>query len=859
MATVFLAHDLRHDRDVAIKVLKPELAAVLGADRFVQEIRTTAALSHPHILPLFDSGEAGGLLWYAMPFIDGETLRDKLNRETQLPVDEAVRTTREVADALDYAHRHGVVHRDIKPENILLHDGRPMVADFGIALAVSAAAGGRMTETGLSLGTPHYMSPEQATADKEITGRSDIYSLASVCYEMLTGNPPHTGSSAQQIIMKIVAEEAAPVTKYRKSVPANVAAAVAKGLEKLPADRFATAREFAEALANPGFTTMMTGAVSASPTTARVARHPLVAALATALLLAIGFGGYAWTRGGGSAVDAVVRFHVDVPATERIATMSTGPNLAVSRDGETVGFILVSEAGIPHVYVRRIEGESAHLVEGTDGAQTMCFSWDGRWIAYLRGTEIWRVRIEGGTPVRVGTVSSIASGMTWTSTNELLVGGPDLAALPVGGGERRVLLSIDGTAGETYFGNPILLPDEKTVLFSIQSTGGFGGSRLAAVPLAGGEAQHFDVSATLPLGYVDGAVIVVTPAGAIQAVRLDLGNGRISGEPLALGATALSTAVGGSAAAALSPTGTLVYQVSNAEGTLGWVDREGRFRAVLQEPQRYGYPRLSPDGRHMVYTIAIGQRSDVWVADTAATAPTRMTNTAVTSDRPEWSPDGRRVLYRVERNQRSAILWQAYDLTGSVEALLESDTHDYYEAVLSPDGTRVAYQLDDGGAQQADVLQRTLGDPDSERPIANTLAIEMQPRISPDGRWVAYVAEERGWQVFVRPFPGPGERVQVSVAGGQEPVWSPDGSRLYYRDGRHLIAASFAPSGGFVITGRTAVFEDPFTFGDAPHANYDVSRDGRFLMVRGTRDARLQVVHNWLGEFRTRLRQEESP
>src|SRR5882724_11687822 len=226
MATVYLAQDIKHDRKVALKVLRPELAAVLGAERFVVDIKTTAALQHPHILPLFDSGTADGFLFYVMPYIEGETLRDKLNRETQLGIEEAVRITREVADALDYAHRHGVIHRDIKPENILLHDGRPMVADFGIALAVSAAAGGRMTETGLSLGTPHYMSPEQATAEKEITARSDVYSLGSVLYEMLAGQPPHLGGSAQQIIMKIIAEEAKPVTTLRKSVPGNVAAAV---------------------------------------------------------------------------------------------------------------------------------------------------------------------------------------------------------------------------------------------------------------------------------------------------------------------------------------------------------------------------------------------------------------------------------------------------------------------------------------------------------------------------------------------------------------------------------------------------------------------------------------------------------
>ncbi|MBA2627209.1 MAG: serine/threonine protein kinase, partial [Gemmatimonadales bacterium] len=287
MATVYLAQDLKHDRLVALKVLKPELAAVIGAERFVQEIKTTAALQHPHILPLFDSGTADSFLFYVMPYIQGETLRSRLDREAQLGVTDAVRITTDVADALDYAHRHGVVHRDIKPENILLHDGRPVVADFGIALALSAAAGGRMTETGMSLGTPHYMSPEQATADKEITGRSDIYSLGSVLYEMLAGQPPHLGGSAQQIIMKIIAEDAKSVNQHRKAVPPNVAAAVSRSLEKLPADRFATAREFSDALRDPNFRSEQDAGVTAWGGQRGGSRRLLAAVSGLALLLLI--------------------------------------------------------------------------------------------------------------------------------------------------------------------------------------------------------------------------------------------------------------------------------------------------------------------------------------------------------------------------------------------------------------------------------------------------------------------------------------------------------------------------------------------------------------------------------------------
>src|SRR5438105_2987350 len=240
MATVYLASDVRHHRRVALKVLKGEIAAVLGVERFLSEIKVTANLQHPNLLPLFDSGEAEGLLFYVMPYVEGESLRAKLAREKQLPVDEALRMAIAVASALDYAHRHQVIHRDLKPENILLHEGQPLVADFGIALAVTNAGGNRITQTGLSLGTPQYMSPEQATGDRAIDGRTDIYSLGAVLYEMLTGEPPYTGSTAQAIIAKVITDRPRRVRATRESVPRHVDQAVDRGLSKMPADRFTT-------------------------------------------------------------------------------------------------------------------------------------------------------------------------------------------------------------------------------------------------------------------------------------------------------------------------------------------------------------------------------------------------------------------------------------------------------------------------------------------------------------------------------------------------------------------------------------------------------------------------------------------
>src|SRR5437868_6180984 len=222
MATVYLARDLRHDRLVALKLLNPELGAVLGVERFLSEIRVTANLQHPNLLPLFDSGEVDGLLFYVMPYIEGESLRARLSREKQLPVDEVVRLGVAIAGALDYAHRRGVIHRDLKPENVLLHEGQPLVTDFGIALAVSNAGGNRITQTGLSLGTPQYMSPEQATGDRAIDARSDVYSLAAVLYEMIAGEPPVTGATKQAIIAKLVTEPPTKLRVIRAAVPESV-------------------------------------------------------------------------------------------------------------------------------------------------------------------------------------------------------------------------------------------------------------------------------------------------------------------------------------------------------------------------------------------------------------------------------------------------------------------------------------------------------------------------------------------------------------------------------------------------------------------------------------------------------------
>src|SRR5688500_8076490 len=393
MATVWLAQDLRHDRQVAVKVLRPELAAVIGADRFLAEIRTIAALQHPHILGLIDSGEVNGTAYYVMPFVEGESLRDRLNREKQLPIGDAVRIATEVAYALDYAHRHGVIHRDIKPENILLHDGQALVADFGIALAASKA-GSRMTETGMSLGTPHYMSPEQAMGEREITARSDVYALGAMLYEMLSGDPPVTGSAAQASVAKVLTNEPPPLQPQRRSIPEHVEAAVMTALEKLPADRFATAGEFGAALGG-------TSGTAASGTSRRVVaargrgNGKLALAAVGAAALALGTLGGMQVRRERPADRLPTRFEISAPGLG----FSPWRNISLSADGRTLVYFVAGRGEAGGLYVRpldRLEPRQIPGLGGVDAADNPYISPDGRELMVSRPGQVLRIPITGG-------------------------------------------------------------------------------------------------------------------------------------------------------------------------------------------------------------------------------------------------------------------------------------------------------------------------------------------------------------------------------------------------------------------------------------------------------------------------------
>jgi serine/threonine-protein kinase len=862
MATVFLARDVRHDRPVAVKVLNPALGAVIGVERFLVEIKVTAHLHHPNLLPLFDSGEADGILFYVMPFVVGESLRARLDRERQLPIQDAVHITRAVASALDYAHRHGVIHRDLKPENILLHEGEPLVADFGIALAVSRAAGQRITETGVSLGTPQYMSPEQATAERTLDGRTDIFALGAVLYEMLTGEPPHDGSSTQAIVARVLTEKPRSIRSTRPSVPDHIDNAVATALEKLPADRFATPQAMAAALEEPSAVTSAHRSSAASENGAlRVpgsSKGQWIRFLTGFALIAIGAATAAVVqrvRAPGEPPPAPVRFLLNFALGEQLAD-GTGNPVVISPDGRTLVYAGVRAGGPQRLFVRPLSELRGRELAGTEGAFAPAFSPDGGWIAFVVGEQLKKVPSTGGTPIQLATLTATnVRGMSWASPDAIVVGrnNGSLLIVPAQGGEAKPLSNGGRARGAWDERWPLVLDDGKTVLF-VAYRGALASAELWAESVAGDHAGPLGLKGTVPLGVIDGQLLYVAPTGAVMAVRFDAAHRRISGTPVPVVDQVATESGSAYARASVSRNGSLVYQSGSLVSTLVIVGRNGQTRPLLEESQTYSNPRFSPDGRFIAVGIGAGTGTDVWIFDRAARTLARLTSGGgVANDRPEWTPDGKRVLFRSTRDGTS--LWsQPADKSAPAELLARIATQQLDEGVFSPDGKTLLYRTASGSISQ-DIWYRAVAGDTTPRPLIQSAATETGARFSRDGKWIAFSSDESGIrEVYVTPFPGPGPRVQISSGGGQEPVWAPHGDELYYVHDQTLMAAalSFAPR--VSVTSRTRLFEGSYLF-NYLHANYDVSPNGaEFVLTQSAGGSQVVVIHDWRSELRARDR-----
>ncbi len=811
MATVYLAKDLKHNRSVALKVLKPELAAVVGAERFLAEIETTANLQHPNILPLYDSGEADSFLYYVMPYVEGETLRERLETEKQLPVDEAVRIATAVANALNFAHEHGVVHRDIKPANILFQGGQPVVGDFGIALAVGAGGGARLTETGLSVGTPYYMSPEQATGDQQVGARSDIYSLGCVLYEMLVGDPPYLGSTAQAVLGQIISGKPVSTTERRSAVPAHVDASIRKALEKVPADRFSTAAGLAAALANPGFRHGEEAAASAAVVGSRGTTAALAA---TTVVLAVTIG---WMLLQPSGREPQPAMWFDFVPTPPLVHWESGVASALTPDGSQVVYQAQDGDGKPVLWRRSLFDMASEPIAGTEGGGSPVVSADGRTLAFVVPPMVRTVPLEGGPGVTVGE----GLDPTWGDDGALFfVRNETIFRLPPAGGDAEAWTP----QADADLLAPQALPGNSGLLMAVRrSTARF--SRIAVVGPEGGELREIG-DGTGARYVTSGHIVYTTFDGTLWAAPFNL-------ETLEMGqAVALwdDVWVRGSSYTefAASASGALLFQrpSPSREGERVWVDRDGAVDALGPDWNHgMGYPSISPDGS----AVAFAQDGNLWVRRFDGSPSVQLTF-AGEGGRTSWTPEGDSVLVDGD----TALHTRSADGTGQL-VLTHTDEIEIISPHWSPDREWLVYRTNVNLTGSGDIRAVRPGRDSVPTEIVATPAQELAHNLSPDGRWLAYSSNETGrHEVYVVPFPNSGDgKWKVSSEGGSSPVWSRDGRELFYASDQGMVAVSVQLSPTFAFGASQILFPaDGFSilaFLDAP---FDVAPDGRLLVWR---------------------------
>ena len=861
MATVYLARDVRHDRRVAVKVLHPDLAAALGAERFLAEIKTTANLQHPHILPLHDSGEADGLLYYVMPFVEGETLRDRLTREKMLPIEDSVRIITETLGALDYAHRHGVIHRDVKPENILLHDGSALVADFGIALAVTAAAGPRMTQTGLSLGTPQYMSPEQAMGERTIDGRADVYACGAILYEMLTGDPPFTGSTMQAIVAKVITEKPSPPSTVRTTVSARVEAAILTALAKSPADRFSTAAKFAEALDRATSDPDVATAAGSERTAVGRGHSGVVAAMLVAGIVigALLTAAIVRRTGSGSTPNTnVARAQIVFAPNQGIIPPEQGPSFTMSRDGSLMVYVGPSAASGSQLWLRHMDQLTARPITGTESGILPAISPDNRELAFetMSSRTMRIISIEGGAPRDVASQVR-RGGLTWGADNMLYYRQLDASIMrvsPAGGDAERVSKGI-GVAAATGAGHlwPDPLPGGKAVIVTDRAAGAENSaSRIAVVDI--GSNTVTDLTTGVYARYVPGGYMVWAMAdGSVYGATLDTKTFALGKPRLLIDHVRIEGSLG-SADFAFSDDGRLVYQLGDvSEDNLVWMNRKGVTQPIDItgfHPNLGGTIALSPDGRRLAASRGSGTGVDIWVKDLPVGALTRLTTEGEPNTSPSWTADGRRIAFSSSRGANSAagLYIRRADGTGSDSLVIRLSKHGIGQSVWSPDGNWLVFA--DGGQ----LYVKHVGADTVVTPLTgSTQFLERDPSFSPDSRFIAYTSTESGRQeIYVRPFPNvTAGKWTVSVAGGRIPRWSHSGREIFYRGAQSLLSATVTTVPTFAVLRQDTVITNSGLAQGSPF--FEAAPDGnRFVMVRPRRGAEgLVLVENWFNEVRS--------
>jgi Tol biopolymer transport system component len=869
MGEVYRARDTRLDRTVAVKVLPSHLSASPEVrQRFEREAKTISQLSHPHICALHDVGREGETDYLVMEYLEGETLADRLAKGP-LPIDQTLRFGIQIGDALDKAHRQGVVHRDLKPGNVMLTKSGVKLLDFGLAKAITLVSQQSsftalptqhaLTQEGTILGTFQYMAPEQLEG-KDADTRTDIFAFGCVLYEMVTGKKAFSGATQASLISSILRDEPQAISQVQPMSPPALDHVVKKSLAKDPEDRWQNAADLGSELKWIGEGGSQTGIPVPASGSRHRSRERLAWTSAGALLLAAAALAVVLFSHRAPTAAPVIRASILPPeGADFVSTWIDAGPVEISPDGSRLAFTARKGEGPNQLWVRALNESSARPLAGTDGAQRPFWSPDGRYIGFFADRALKKIDVNGG-PVFTLASAIESRGGTWSREGVILftpdARGPVFRVGANGGKVAPATVYGPNDATHRY---PRFLPDGKHFLYLVRHSGAGPGEEPAVmVGLLGSKESKIAVSVASNAVYASGHLLYVRE-GALVAQPFDLGALEVRGDPVTIAPDVLMDERFSRGVFSASDNGVLVYQTGkwSAVTALRWFDRSGKILGTVGEPAQFfngGDPEISPDGTRATAAIVDlrGGASDIWMIDLATGTRSRFTTGPGDKFATAWSRDGNRIAYNISNPTRSGydIVVRPSSGSGGVEKLISDPAQYEYPCSFSPDGTVLLYQSRKSGRD--DLWALSLAADRTARPVATTPALEYLGQFSPDGRYVAYMSDESGrFEIYVVPFPGPGGRWQVSQNGGVEPRWKEDGRELFFfaTDNRLMAAQVKTDRGGFEVGAIVPLFQSR-TMGTG--FRYDVANDGnRFLITTGLQQptSPITLVTNWTAEL----------
>src|SRR5215472_2637277 len=858
MGEVYRARDTRLGRDVAIKILPKEMSAdAARKQRFEREAKTISGLNHPNICVLHDVGSQDGLDYLVMECVEGETLAKRLEKGA-LPLEQVLKYGAQIADALDKAHRAGIVHRDLKPGNIMLTAAGAKLLDFGLAKPTAMLTGATMsaatplhspvTQEGTVVGTFQYMSPEQVEG-KEIDGRSDIFSLGAVLYEMLTGKRAFEGKSQLSVASAILEKEPAAISAVKPMTPPVLDHAIRKCLAKTPDERWQSASDVASELkwilAGSQAVAVVHGV---SHRKYRERAIWIVGAAVLALLTAY----LGWQSGRGERSAGAVHLTIALPAGKVLLNNSSEP-MAITPDGSAIVYVAAGDDRKTQLYLRKLDSFESTPIGNTEDGGSPFISPNGEWLGFFASDgKMKKVLLRGGSPVVLADEAFFLGG-SWGDddtvyfTKSVTSG---IYAVPAGGGQPRQVTHPGATADDRFHLWPKALPGNNGIIFTVWTGRSFNDARIEGLSFKTGERKVLVEGGTdgryLPNGY-----LAYTRNGTLFAVLFDPKRLEVKGAPVSLIEGVMSGAANGDAAFAVSDNGTLAFRpgsVTSFQRNLVWMDRTGKTSNIVAEVKPYAFPAISPDGQRIALTLQ-GSSFDVWVYDLQRGT---LTKASFGGDdyRPEWSPDGKMLGYDSSKSGHQQVYVKHGIAQGGETVVTDGpENKEFYG--WTPDGREVIFcrlNKDTGWDLYAAAVE---GD-HKVRPLVVAPFNQNQARLSPDGKWLAYVSDESGQpEVFVLAMNDATNRAQVSTEGGASPQWTRTGNELLFTCKNRILSVKFTPGSGLNLGKPVVLFEDKRAWA---WNGYDIATDGRLVVSRDVDDTgggtQINIVLNWFAEMK---------